>query len=335
MTEVDLVEALRAALKDGPTLAGDLASKLGVARSDVNPILYRRSDLFRNDGSSPPQWMLVRVDLPQGGPERAPRSKGEALQTILDVVGSDAELAIGPGSTEPKALFLEVDRHLSLGLDRSLSKVELARGIVAAAGLTWPNDGDSTNSPSGGGDTVTLAGHIAVLQAARALSTGTPRVAPRRVIERTLPGIPYVEATGGIDAPPALVDLDWDGLDRATRAHAQLQNAVAAAIRTAGLEPLSPGPDDPQFDIAWQPRGRFVVCEVKSANLENVRQQARLGLGQVLDYRESLRQAARLEVLAVLVLTLPPPSVVVKAALSVGVRLVAADGLSAGLSPLT
>ncbi|MEJ7765913.1 MAG: hypothetical protein WKF86_10485 [Acidimicrobiales bacterium] len=83
------------------------------------------------------------------------------------------------------------------------------------------------------------------------------------------------------------------------------------------------------------PRGRFVVCEVKSATPENVRQQARLGLGQVLDYREGLRRAVRLEVLAVLVLTLPPPSVVVEAALSVGVRVASADDLERALAPLT
>jgi hypothetical protein len=76
------------------------------------------------------------------------------------------------------------------------------------------------------------------------------------------------EPTVGTRGEP--VEVDPDRLDRATRAHAALQNALADALREQGVEPLSPAlPADPEFDIAWRHAGRLFLCEVKSTAAEN------------------------------------------------------------------
>jgi hypothetical protein len=96
--------------------------------------------------------------------------------------------------------------------------------------------------------------------------------------------------------------VDPDVVDRGLVGHASTQNALAAAVESAGLEPLSPGPRDPDFDLAWIDRhGRCIVVEVKSLTRANESKQLRLGLGQVLDYADSLRDDGRnvLPVLAV------------------------------------
>jgi len=79
------------------------------------------------------------------------------------------------------------------------------------------------------------------------------------------------------------------GNGRGARAHARLQNEFAAELARRGLVPLSPGPDDPQFDLAWlQPDGTLVVVEVKSLSDETEVHQLRIGLGQVIEYRWNL-----------------------------------------------
>ena len=79
--------------------------------------------------------------------------------------------------------------------------------------------------------------------------------------------------------------------ERAVRAHARLQNGIAAALVAAGLRPRSPAPDEPQYDLAFTgPDGVFTVVEVKSCTAENQEIQLRLGLGQVLRYAHQLRR---------------------------------------------
>jgi hypothetical protein len=94
-------------------------------------------------------------------------------------------------------------------------------------------------------------------------------------------------------AEPDPFSVDPDERDRATRAHAVTQNAVADAVEARGLEPLSPS-GEPAFDIAWEePGGTLVVAEVKSVNARNEEKQLRLALGQVLRYVSLLRTPER------------------------------------------
>ena len=98
---------------------------------------------------------------------------------------------------------------------------------------------------------------------------------------------------------PALVD-------RALRGHAMTQeNALADLLRSQHLTPRSPQPGEPQFDIAWIDGQVLFVAEVKSLTKRNEEQQLRLGLGQVLRYRNLLANDHR-TVVAVLALERTP-----------------------------
>jgi hypothetical protein len=92
---------------------------------------------------------------------------------------------------------------------------------------------------------------------------------------------------------PALVE-------RGVRGHAITQNRLADQLRSLGIEPRSPRPDEPNFDVAWRANGRVFVAEVKSLTIRNEEKQLRLGLGQVLRYVHQLgSDAAALPVLVV------------------------------------
>jgi len=109
------------------------------------------------------------------------------------------------------------------------------------------------------------------------------------------PPPPAVPAVGGkAYVPPPRIGLaadktgvfevDTDLIDRGTTAHMDVQDALAKALRIHGLEPLSPKPADPRFDIAWMQDGVAFITEVKSLTDVNEEWQLRLGLGQVLSY---------------------------------------------------
>jgi hypothetical protein len=90
-------------------------------------------------------------------------------------------------------------------------------------------------------------------------------------------------------------------IERGLRGHADTQNALATALRTAGLEPRSPAPAEPNFDLAWFSEETVFVAEVKSITRRNEEEQLRLGLGQVLRYRQTLTSLGHPNVTAVLV----------------------------------
>lgn len=104
-------------------------------------------------------------------------------------------------------------------------------------------------------------------------------------------GQPYVPPPRGEHAEaaaPIVFEVDPDVADRGTTAHKDIQDALANALATHGLEPLSPAGDDPRFDIAWKHDGVAFVAEVKSLTDLNEEKQLRLGLGQVLTYAHLL-----------------------------------------------
>lgn len=106
--------------------------------------------------------------------------------------------------------------------------------------------------------------------------------------------------------PAGLFTTDAAVVERGLAAHARTQNSLAQALEKVGRQPFSPGPGEPDFDLAWQEPHRFGVVEVKSLTGLNATQQLRLGLGQVLDYREALAHPHS-NVQAVLALECAPP----------------------------
>lgn len=74
--------------------------------------------------------------------------------------------------------------------------------------------------------------------------------------------------------------------DRATLEHRLLENWLISRIREEGLYPLDPV-RGPQFDLAWMLGDTMAICEVKTISGNEVKQ-LRLGLGQVLHYREQV-----------------------------------------------
>lgn len=99
--------------------------------------------------------------------------------------------------------------------------------------------------------------------------------------------------------------VDPSLVDRGNRGHAVTQNALAAFVIDNGLEPRSPVAQEPDYDLAWSDGDAVVVCEVKSVTDENEEKQLRLGLGQVLRYRQLLLGRHR-TVTAVLAVERPP-----------------------------
>jgi hypothetical protein len=73
--------------------------------------------------------------------------------------------------------------------------------------------------------------------------------------------------------------------------HGELQNLLAEHIADLGLHPRSPGPLDPPWDLLWLNGSEVWVAEVKSLTRANEERQLRLGLGQVLIYRQRLQNA--------------------------------------------
>jgi hypothetical protein len=90
-------------------------------------------------------------------------------------------------------------------------------------------------------------------------------------------------------------------IERGLRGHASTQNELAQVLREAGIEPRSPLPGEPNYDLAWQAHDATCVAEVKSITDDNEDLQLRLGLGQVLWYRHRLAGLGYQNVIAVLV----------------------------------
>ncbi len=104
------------------------------------------------------------------------------------------------------------------------------------------------------------------------------------------------------------MQVDSSVVERSNRGHAKTQNELAAVLRALGMEPRSPAPAEPSFDVGWQNQERFFVAEVKSISNANEEKQLRMGLGQVLVYKHRLEALHGREVCPVLALERQPPA---------------------------
>lgn len=136
--------------------------------------------------------------------------------------------------------------------------------------------------------------------AAAAAQLAPTRPSPPRATDEV--GAAYRVATvSSVPAAREPFSVDPGLVERALRGHADTQNELAEVLRGAGIEPRSPGPNEPNFDLAWKTIGTLFVAEVKSITDENEEGQLRLGLGQVLRYRHRLERLGHERVLGVLV----------------------------------
>jgi hypothetical protein len=115
-------------------------------------------------------------------------------------------------------------------------------------------------------------------------------------------GAPYRQVpVTGLSGSRDPFSVDPALVERGLRGHTDTQNELASVLSNAGIDSsrgLRPGPD---FDLAWQKDGTVFVAEVKSITAQNEEHQLRLGLGQVLRYRQRLSALGHDRVVAVLV----------------------------------
>ena len=99
---------------------------------------------------------------------------------------------------------------------------------------------------------------------------------------------PVDVAVPQVDRDPFSVDPA--AVERGLRSHRELQNLLAAKVVEIGYRPRRPQPLDPPWDLLWLDGESAWVAEIKSLTATNEERQLRLGLGQVLIYRQRLKQ---------------------------------------------
>lgn len=105
-------------------------------------------------------------------------------------------------------------------------------------------------------------------------------------------GSPYTPKPDDIDVSPRTTprSADPDAYGRGLRQHRKTERELADMIKVQGHTPLQPSPSDPPFDVAWYTDDNEVtIVEVKSITRLNESKQMRLGIGQILDYAETMR----------------------------------------------
>lgn len=177
-------------------------------------------------------------------------------------VWSPAELAdLGPSPAE--TISLDFDAVFAVAGEPTLSPAEIL-GPQNRAGGSAEHTGSRTASPS----------------------LGAPY--------RQVPVIVLSRSQDPFSVDPALAE-------RGLQEHTRTQNKLAGVLSNVGIEPRRGLPPGPNFDLAWQKDGTVFVAEVKSITAENEEHQLRLGVGQVLRYRQCLSALGHDRVVAVLV----------------------------------
>lgn len=150
-------------------------------------------------------------------------------------------------------------------------------------------------------------------------------------------GVRYRRATREEREPRGIADLqrDLDELERRTALHMDLQDRLADALAALGMLARSPGPTEPQYDLAFESGEDVSIAEIKTLAGAHHAQQIRLGLGQVVEYRHRMSERLGIEVHALLMLDRVPDNGDWAAILeSVGVTLVTEADLEANMGRL-
>jgi hypothetical protein len=122
----------------------------------------------------------------------------------------------------------------------------------------------------------------------------TPEVARRHTPVVSAIGVEYgrpeeqmsVSARDPFEVDPAVVE-------RGLRGHMRAQNALHDYLADIGIRGRSPAPSEPAFDLAWESGDNVWIAEVKSLTRKNEERQLRLGLGQLLRYRQLVSREGR------------------------------------------
>jgi hypothetical protein len=93
------------------------------------------------------------------------RTKQEWCDKVADLF-KVGRVKMATGGSEPTGFWDSILRKL--GLPVTGTKPEKARAVAASQGIDWPFGADSEDTDSKGGSTVTMAGWLAVHQAAKA-----------------------------------------------------------------------------------------------------------------------------------------------------------------------
>lgn len=92
------------------------------------------------------------------------KSKVLVAAEVASLIGSPAVVP-SRGSTIPKSLIRDAAKFCGLDVSESDPAWKVAEQLVVSSGLAWPAGADSTDTPSGGGGTITLTGWKAILSA--------------------------------------------------------------------------------------------------------------------------------------------------------------------------
>lgn len=162
---------------------------------------------------------------------------------------------------------------------------------------------------------------------------------PYRIVGDDLPvgsafGATYRPASGHRATQPddAVLKIDLAKLEAATEQHMKLQDDLAEALVSRGIEPRSPSGSEPFFDLAFEHAGLRYVVEVKSSD-PATQQQVRYGIGQVLEYAHLL-SSLDAPVIPVILIESVPPVPWVDLAGQLGVRVLVAAELDSALDGL-
>lgn len=98
----------------------------------------------------------------------APETKQDVLDEIAALVRR-RRWEVSNGSTELKDALLDIADALGVHVEQRMTKPQIGEAIAAAGGEMWDETCDSTDSPSGGGSTVTLEGLRRIRAAAQTI----------------------------------------------------------------------------------------------------------------------------------------------------------------------
>ena len=244
--------------------------------------------------------------------------QGRLVPLVIDAA---ADLGGTPGRADiiERAIYLGqfTEQELALPSHRKQDR-ELGRraipGRLRYAIWEARKRGDLLAGATDGLQTLTEQGRAKVGAATRYPELDARRILPGGSVAQAVlrPFVPApsdtLEARSLSDTLPRTGVFDLDALERRTSEHHQLQQRAVDWLSghgwTVGLAPRG----TVLADLMAERDGRWLVVEIKTLAPDRptlIRQQLRLGLGQVLEYRERLR-AVYADTDAMLLLSAPP-----------------------------